>query len=52
MHNGIIDNASELKKELSEKHNIQFASETDTEVIAQLVGLLMSKGKSLHNAGM
>lgn len=36
VHNGIIDNFNELKTFLREK-NISFASETDSEVIAQLI---------------
>ena len=36
VHNGIIENASELKNEL-EKKNVHFSSETDTEVIAALI---------------
>lgn len=37
VHNGVIENSAELKKELQSKHGIHFRSETDTEVIAQLV---------------
>ena len=37
VHNGTIENSSELKAEL-EAHGIPFASQTDTEVIAQLIG--------------
>ena len=36
VHNGIIENAKELKQEL-EKHDIIFKSETDTEVICALI---------------
>lgn len=36
VHNGIIENASELKKELEEK-GVSFHSDTDTEVIAALI---------------
>jgi len=39
VHNGIIENYVSLKKWLSEEHGIVFKSETDTEVIAQLVGI-------------
>ncbi len=38
VHNGIIENAKELKKELEEK-GVHFYSETDTEVIAALINL-------------
>jgi glucosamine--fructose-6-phosphate aminotransferase (isomerizing) len=37
VHNGVIENSNELKKELQSQHGIHFRSETDTEVIAQLV---------------
>ena len=37
VHNGIIENHSELRKELGEKHNYIFISQTDSEVIAQLI---------------
>ena len=40
VHNGIIENYLELKNELTEKYGITFRSETDTEVIAQLLGVL------------
>ena len=36
VHNGIIDNASSLKKDL-EAEGVTFASETDTEVLAHLI---------------
>ena len=39
VHNGIIENYVELKKMLTEEHGIHFRSETDTEVIAQLIGI-------------
>lgn len=39
VHNGIIENYVKLKQWLSENHNIEFKSETDTEVIAQLIGV-------------
>ena len=37
VHNGIIENYSELRKELQEKYNYIFISQTDSEVIAQLI---------------
>ncbi len=40
-HNGIIENYRELKIEL-EKKGFQFVSETDTEVLAHLIGSLYS----------
>ena len=39
VHNGIIENYMELKAELEMKNGIEFASETDSEVIAQLISL-------------
>ncbi|MEU9114719.1 glutamine--fructose-6-phosphate transaminase (isomerizing) [Streptomyces sp. NPDC048483] len=37
VHNGIIDNASELRAKLT-ADGVEFASETDTEVLAHLIG--------------
>jgi glucosamine--fructose-6-phosphate aminotransferase (isomerizing) len=45
VHNGIIENYRELRDEL-EKTGAQFASETDTEVVAHLVTVEMNKGCS------
>lgn len=39
VHNGIIENYSEIKQWLVEDCGIHFKSETDTEVIAQLIGV-------------
>ena len=39
VHNGIIENYMELREWLSREHGIVFASETDSEVIAHLIGL-------------
>lgn len=39
VHNGIIENYMEIKEWLIEDCGIHFKSETDTEVIAQLVGI-------------
>lgn len=49
IHNGTINNSYDLKKELLAK-GIEFKSETDTEVIAQLVGLNLDKGMSTKDA--
>ena len=43
VHNGIIENFRELKSELEEA-GARFESETDTEVVAQLVSHLMEQG--------
>jgi glucosamine--fructose-6-phosphate aminotransferase (isomerizing) len=39
VHNGIIENFTELKEWLTKEHGITFRSETDTEVIAHLIGI-------------
>jgi glutamine---fructose-6-phosphate transaminase (isomerizing) len=49
IHNGTINNSHELKKEL-QAQGIKFLSETDTEVIAQLVGLNLDKGMNTKEA--
>jgi len=43
VHNGIIENYKELKAEL-ENHQVRFESETDTEVVAQLVSHYLGQG--------
>lgn len=50
VHNGIIDNYKELKEDLQKNKNIQLKSETDTEVIVQLIGYYYSQGLSFHDA--
>lgn len=42
-HNGVIENSEELRAELM-KRGVRFSSETDTEVIAQLIGLYVREG--------
>ena len=39
VHNGIIENYTEIKEWLINDYGIEFKSETDTEVIAQLIGV-------------
>lgn len=46
VHNGIIENYAQIKKELIEKHNITFLSQTDTEVIVNLISVCFNE---LHN---
>ena len=41
VHNGIIENAHELRRQL-EARGVVFASETDTEVLAQLIGSVVT----------
>lgn len=48
VHNGIVENYVELKEWLIAEHGIHFKTETDTEVLAQLIGVL-NKG-SLEDA--
>ncbi|MCK5173594.1 MAG: isomerizing glutamine--fructose-6-phosphate transaminase, partial [Planctomycetes bacterium] len=45
VHNGIIENYTTLKKWLESK-SVVFASETDTEVVANLIGYFYSNGNS------
>ncbi|MBG99153.1 MAG: glutamine--fructose-6-phosphate transaminase (isomerizing) [Solibacterales bacterium] len=49
VHNGIVENYLTLKAEL-EKTGCKFATETDTEVIAQLVAELSADGTPLEEA--
>ena len=46
VQNGIIENYSELKKELI-KSKVQFSSETDTEVLTHLIARQMEQGQDL-----
>ena len=49
VHNGIIENFSELKEEL-EGRGVHFSSETDTEVMAHLLAERVEAGESLREA--
>lgn len=49
VHNGTINNSHELRKQLIDR-GIVFSSETDTEVIAHLVGLGIEQGLSTKEA--
>jgi glutamine---fructose-6-phosphate transaminase (isomerizing) len=49
IHNGIIENFSDLKSEL-ELTGVTFASDTDTEVVAHLVGREVATGATLADA--
>jgi glucosamine--fructose-6-phosphate aminotransferase (isomerizing) len=49
VHNGIIENHSELKSELIAQ-GVVFASETDTEVIAQLMNVALRMAATLDEA--
>ena len=52
VHNGIIDNYHEKKVELKEQYGIDPISETDTEVVALLIGVELdnNKNQSLFDA--
>lgn len=50
VHNGIIENFVELKEKLISQYHAQFRSETDTEVIAQLIGIYMRDTDRLEDA--
>ena len=47
IHNGIIENYQELKKDLIDKYDVHFKSETDSEVVAQLIGILYKEKKKI-----
>lgn len=47
VHNGTIENWFQLKKELASNHDIKFKSETDSEVVVQLIALYYKKEKNL-----
>jgi glucosamine--fructose-6-phosphate aminotransferase (isomerizing) len=49
VHNGIVDNVEALRKELV-ADGVKFRSETDTEVLAELIGRAVAKGASLVDA--
>eukprot|EP01111_Echinosteliopsis_oligospora_P004350 TRINITY_DN1698_c0_g1_i1.p1 TRINITY_DN1698_c0_g1~~TRINITY_DN1698_c0_g1_i1.p1 ORF type:complete len:646 (-),score=226.58 TRINITY_DN1698_c0_g1_i1:66-2003(-) len=49
VHNGVIENSGVLRDEL-EKKGIVFKSETDTEVISQLLGIYMHEGMNIFDA--
>ncbi len=49
VHNGIIDNVEALRAELS-AGGVRFRSDTDTEVLAELIGRGVEQGQSLHDA--
>lgn len=43
VHNGIIENYSSLKEQLKSKYNYTFQSDTDTEVLGNLIELILLK---------
>ena len=50
VHNGIIENYVELKEELISHYGVHFKSETDSEVVAHLIGLYMRESDCLEDA--
>jgi glucosamine--fructose-6-phosphate aminotransferase (isomerizing) len=49
VHNGIIENHLELKREL-ERDGVRFQSDTDTEIVAHLINRAVTKGLTLFEA--
>src|SRR5450432_761742 len=49
VHNGIIENHLELKREL-EQDGVRFQSDTDTEIVAHLINRAVAKGGTLFEA--
>ena len=49
VHNGIIENYQELKRNLISLGH-KFRSQTDTEIISHLIEEIMKKGKNFHDA--
>jgi glucosamine--fructose-6-phosphate aminotransferase (isomerizing) len=52
VHNGIISNYLEIKEDLIKNHRVEFTSDTDSEVIAHLVGAALDEGATLREAMM
>ena len=49
VHNGIIENHLDLKNQLKDK-GVIFKSETDTEVIPNLLSIILNEGNEIKNA--
>src|SRR5688572_14876342 len=49
VHNGIIENHVELRRDL-ESRGVKFSSDTDTEIVAHLIDEAMKGGKKLREA--
>jgi len=52
VHNGIIENYSELRQDLEQNHNVIFKSSTDTEVIPNLLQVYFEKSHDPKRAIM
>lgn len=50
VHNGIIFNYFQIKKDLKEKYGIEQKSETDTEVVCLQIGVFLDEGHSLFDS--
>jgi glucosamine--fructose-6-phosphate aminotransferase (isomerizing) len=50
VHNGIINNYFELKKELKDKYGIEQKSQTDTEIVSIWIGVYLDQGQTLYEA--
>lgn len=50
VHNGIIGNYHELKQTVQSEFGITPRSQTDTEIVAIMIGIELDKGKNLFNA--
>ena len=50
VHNGIIDNFQEIKNALKKEYNINFRSETDSEVIVNLISVYYDEYQNMENA--
>lgn len=50
VHNGIIENYQELKKELEETHGIKFKSQTDTEIIPNMLSVFYKQTNDMKKA--
>jgi glucosamine--fructose-6-phosphate aminotransferase (isomerizing) len=49
VHNGIIENYQELREELTKK-GVKFNSSTDSEVVPQMISLLIEQGEKIEEA--
>src|SRR5687768_5830491 len=49
VHNGIVENYLELRRELEHRGHV-FVTETDTEVVAHLVEIYLDEGQSFEDA--
>ncbi len=50
IHNGIIENYEQIKNDLITKYNIPFKSQTDSEVVVQLISIMYDKYKCVEKA--